>query len=362
MRKILDKNLFYILFGYAFTYLIYTSIKGTILKLMDSVAFAEISWKEVLFDQVIANIFIMPPTIIIIILITRFLFNRHYNWKAVIVIHFIFSIIYILIIYFLSYAYQIFTDQRSIESINTKDFIVDVVSNSNLHFLGYIGFVSIIYCYYYINENVKIKLQKTQLSQQLTSVKLEMLKAQLNPHFLFNTLHSISSLVKQDPNKAQNMLVSLGDLLREIIFINHEDKITLNKEIDILKKYIDIMLIRFSDHLSIDINISDEVEMALVPSLLTQPIIENSLKYGYSSNHTNLHINISVIKTNKKLIIRIDNNGKALEKNQEIALGTGIRNIKERLETLYGSDYSFSFSSLDHNKGVVTIIKIPFQV
>jgi len=304
----------------------------------------------------------MPPTIIILILITRFLFNRHYNWKAIIVIHFIFSIIYILFIYILSYVYQIFTNQRSLESVNAKDFFVDVVSNSNLHFLGYIGFVCIIYCYYYINENVKIKLQKTQLSQQLTNVKLEMLKAQLNPHFLFNTLHSISSLVKQDPDKAQNMLVSLGGLLREIIFINHEDKITLNKEIDILKKYIEIMLIRFSDHLSIDININEEVEMALVPSLLIQPIIENSIKYGYSSDHTDLLIKINVFKTNKKLIIQIDNNGKALEKDQKINLGTGIRNIKERLETLYGPDYNFSFSSLDHNKGVVTIIKIPFQI
>ena len=122
------------------------------------------------------------------------------------------------------------------------------------------------------------------------------------------------------------------------------------------------MLIRFSDHLSIDINISEEVKMALVPSLLTQPIIENSLKYGYSSNHTDLNINISVFRTNKKLNIRIDNNGKSLEKNQKIALGMGIRNIKERLETLYGLEYNFSFSSLDHNKGVVTIIKIPFQV
>ena len=362
MRKLLDKKLIYILFGYALAYLIYMSFKGAILKLIGSVAYNDISWSSVLFDHVIANIFIMPPTIIVIILITRFLFNRHYNWKAVVLIHFIFSILYILFIYFLFYTYQIFTDQRSFESINIKGFILDVVSNSNLHFLGYVGFVCIIYCYYYINENVKIKLQKTQLSQQLTSVKLEMLKAQLNPHFLFNTLHSISSLVKQDPDKAQNMLVSLGDLLREIIFINHEDKITLKKEIDILKKYIDIMLIRFSDHLSIDINISKEVEMALVPSLLTQPIIENSLKHGYSSNHTDLHINISVFRTNKKLIIRINNNGKALEKNQKIDLGTGIRNIKERLETLYGSDCNFSFSSLDNDKGVETIIKIPFQL
>jgi LytS/YehU family sensor histidine kinase len=189
-----------------------------------------------------------------------------------------------------------------------------------------------------------------------------MLKAQLNPHFLFNTLHSISSLVKADPDKAQNMLVSLGDLLREIIFINHEDKITLTRELEILKKYIDIMLIRFSDHLSIDIAISDEVKMALVPSLLTQPIVENSIKHGYSSEHTHLNIKIEVYKLNKKLIIRIENNGQSLELDDKIKLGTGIRNIKARLETLYGSECNFTFSSLDQNKGVVTIIKIPFEI
>ena len=337
-------------------------MKGAILKLMGSAVYIGRAWKEVLLDHIIANIFIMPPTIIVIILITKFLLKRNYNWKAVISIHFLFSIIYILIIYILYYTFQILTNQISFESLNVKDFFVNVVSNSNLHFLGYVGFVSIIYSYYYIKRNVKIELQKTQLSQQLTNVKLEMLKAQLNPHFLFNTLHSISSLVKEDPDKAQNMLVSLGDLLREIIFINHEDKITLTKELEILKKYIDIMLIRFSDHLSIDITISDEVEMALVPSLLTQPIIENSIKYGYSSNHTHLNIKISVTKMNKKLMLRIENNGEALEENKKIELGTGIRNIKARLETLYGSESNFTFSSLDQNKGVVTIIKIPFEV
>jgi len=362
MKKLIDKKLFYILFGYAFAYLVYFSFKGVILKLLGAAAYVNLSWDEVLLHNTIATIFIMPPTIIIIIIITKFLLKRNYNWKAVLAIHLMFSIIYMLILYTLNYTFQILTNQLSIESLNFKGFIIEVASYSNLHFLGYVGFVAIIYSYYYINRNVKIELQKTQLSQQLTNVKLEMLKAQLNPHFLFNTLHSISSLVKQDPDKAQNMLVSLGDLLREVIFINHEDRITLTKELEILKKYLDIMLIRFSDHLSIDIAIDEEVEMALVPSLLTQPIIENSIKYGYSSDHTDLNIKVNVHKMNKKLVIRIENNGKALETDQEIDLGTGIMNIKERLETLYGSDYNFSFSSLDQKRGVVTIIKIPFQV
>ena len=247
----------------------------------------------------------MPPTILLIIYVTKYFFDRNYNWKVLIAIHFLFSIIYMVLIYFLYYSYQIVIGELQVEELTAESFGIAVIYNSNLHFLGYIGFVAIIYCYYYINQYSKIEIQKSQLAQQFTNVKLEMLKAQLNPHFLFNTLHSISSLVKEDPSKAQNMLVSLGDLLREIIFIKHEEKISLEKELEILTKYLDIMLIRFSDHLTIDIKIDHSLDKALVPSLLTQPIIENSIKYGYSSNHTHLEIKLRVYAKDGQLIIHI---------------------------------------------------------
>lgn len=251
---------------------------------------------------------------------------------------------------------------RALETMTWDRFFIDMVSNSNLHFLGYVGFVGIIYCYYYINQNMKIELQKTQISQQLTNVKLEMLKAQLNPHFLFNTLHSISSLIKINPGKAQDMISSLGDLLREIMFIKQEDRLPLDRELDILKKYNDIMLIRFSDHLTIHIDVDDEVQKAMVPSLITQPVVENSIKHGYSSDHTHLEVKIEAYKKNKKLILRIENNGKTFDKNATINYGTGIKNTIERLETLYNTQYKFSFIPLKHGKGVVTMIEIPFEV
>lgn len=362
MRKLIDKKLFYILFGYAFAYLIYTSLRGAILKLLNYGNYGSVAWSELLFDHIISNIFIMPPTILLIIYVTKYFFDRDYNWKMLIAIHFLLSLLYIVVIYILYYAYQIIIGVQSIETITPEKFLNSLVLSSNLHFLGYIGFVAIIYGYYYINKYAKIELQKSQLAQQFTNVKLEMLKAQLNPHFLFNTLHSISSLVKEDPDKAQNMLVSLGDLLREIIFIKHEDKITLEKEMEILNKYLDIMLIRFSDHLNVNIEMDKSIDKALVPSLITQPIFENALKYGYDSNHTHLQIDMNIYVQENKLVIQIENDGAPLPKENKVQFGTGLRNISERLKTLYDDAFSFDFHSRNTDDGVISLIKIPFEI
>lgn len=362
MKKYIDKKLFYILFGYALTYLLYSSFKGAFLKLYGVKAYQLVGWREILLDNIISNIFVMPPTILLIIFITKYLLDRKYHWRYVLFIHFILSFVYIIVIYALFYSFLVVTHKKSLASINLEGFILDVISNSNLHFLGYVGFVAIIYSYYFINKNVKIELQKTQLSQQLTNVKLEMLKAQLNPHFLFNTLHNVSSLIKLDPTKAQNMISSLGDLLREIIFIKHEDLIPLEKELDILNKYNDIMLIRFSDHLSITMAIEEEVEKALVPSLITQPIVENSIKHGYDEDHIHLEIVISAYRKKNKLVIQIENNGAPLKNGKTIHYGTGLANSIERMKTLYETQYKFSISSRNHKEGVVTKIELPFEI
>ncbi|TYA59299.1 sensor histidine kinase [Formosa maritima] len=361
MKKYIDKKLFYILLGYVLLYHIYFISKGIILKLNHIGVYHKLSWKEIVIDPIITNLLIIPPIIVLIIRVTKLMFDRHYKWKYVVLMHFIFSLLYIITMYILLYIYQILTLKRSLDSINIKDFLIEAFANSNLHFLGYVGFISIIYCYYYINKIIKIELQKIQLTQQLTNAKLEMLKAQLDPHFLFNTLHSISSLIKIDPNKAQNMISYLGDLLREIIVVKHEDTIPLERELVIVNKYIDIMLIRFSDHLSIKIKIDDDVKKALIPSLMIQPIIENSIKHGYSSNNTDLEIIINVFKKKKYLIINIENNGKPLDKNKKLNKGIGIKNSIERLKTLYNDNYDYKLKSLKSNKGVITTIKIPLQ-
>ena len=107
---------------------------------------------------------------------------------------------------------------------------------------------------------------------------LNMLKAQLHPHFIFNTLNSISALVEIDKEKSQNLIADFGDLFRDILEFKDENLIPLRKELEILDKYIAIISVRFSDHLSIEKEIENDVENELVPHMLLQPMVENAIK------------------------------------------------------------------------------------
>ncbi|MDY8136223.1 sensor histidine kinase [Aquimarina sp. 2201CG5-10] len=360
MKKYIDKKLFYILIGYVIAYNVVYVLRNVLLKLSEVAIYNNASWKRIILDPVIGNSIVIPPIVIIILIITKMMINKNYKWKYIIGIHFFFSFIYTFILYIFSYTYRAVVDKRGWDIFDTKDFFIELITYSNLHFLGYVGFVSIIYSYFYIEKTAKTELRRTQLSEQLLQVKMEALKSQLNPHFLFNTLNSISALIKEDQKKAQDMIAYLGDLLREVLILKDVNLIPLHKEISILNKYIDIMKIRFSDHLTIDILIEDGIKEVLVPNMIIQPIIENSFKHGYSYDTTDLKVKLQITKKEEELIINITNNGEALDHHQS-SQGLGIKNIKERLLTLYNNNYDFVFRSSQNDVGVETIIKIPIE-
>ena len=129
---------------------------------------------------------------------------------------------------------------------------------------------------------------------------------------------------------------------------------------DILNKYIDIMRIRFSDDLEVTINVEKNIENVLIPSLIFQPILENSFKYGYSYNKTKLKINLNIFKEMNNLVIEIENDGQLL-KNKNIKYGTGLKNTEDRLKTLYNDNYKFSIKNNKDLSGVKTIIQFPIQ-
>ena len=113
MKKYIDKKLFYILLGYVLLYHVYLISKGIALKLNDIGSYNKFSWKEIIIDPLVTNLLIIPPVIILIILITKLTFDRHYKWKYVVVIHFIFSMLYIITMYIFLYIYQLITNQIS---------------------------------------------------------------------------------------------------------------------------------------------------------------------------------------------------------------------------------------------------------
>ncbi|MFI0429407.1 sensor histidine kinase [Mariniflexile sp. HMF6888] len=238
--------------------------------------------------------------------------------------------------------------------------MLNIIDYSNVHFLIYFSNVFIVNTYYHLDKIKNTEVQKAKLKQQLSDVKVNILKYQLHPHFFFNTLNSISQLIEVDKTLAQNTLADFSDLLRDIVYLKDTNFLNLGKELDILNRYLDIMSIRFSDHLEIKLNVQDDIEDILIPSLIIQPIIENSFNHGYSDKNTSLKIEISIKQIKDNLEIKIKNNGAPLAQ-KNVIYGTGLKNTIERLETLYEDGYKFSIKNLPNENGVVTNLVFPVR-
>lgn len=358
MRKFIDKKLFLILLGYMGVYHIVYIFRRVVLKAMGRAEYSDLNWWLTIFEPIFANLLIVPPIILLVLVVTKMMINRNMRWIYVFLIHFGLSFIYSIVITAFGYIYEYIFFNVPLMGGEPEFFFVRTLFGSNLNFLGYVGFVTIIYSYYYIQRISQSEIQKVRLSKQLQNAKMEALKAQLNPHFLFNTLNVISSLIKKDAHKAQHTLGNLGDLMREVLLVKGENMIEVHKEMTILNKYVEIMQIRFSDHLSVKYVINENVREALMPSMLLQPILENSFKHGYSYDMTNLEVDLSISKESKWLKIEIKNNGTPIIQTRSDG-GMGLQNVKERLETLFEGNYIFNFSNLADGAGVQTLIKIP---
>ncbi|HKJ48597.1 MAG TPA: histidine kinase, partial [Christiangramia sp.] len=201
----------------------------------------------------------------------------------------------------------------------------------------------------------------SKLESQLVNTRMKMLSSQLQPHFLFNTLNSIAVLTDMDTNKAKDTIADLSDFLREILYNSDRNRISLDEELRILEYYLNIVNVRFSDHLSIKKEIDESLLLRKVPAMLLQPVIENSIKHGYSYDHTDLNINVSVYQENKMLVIKVENDGAPVSEThaQLMQKGVGLKNINDRLHNLYKDNFFFEIRNKKDGSGVETIIKVP---
>lgn len=229
-------------------------------------------------------------------------------------------------------------------------------------FMGF-GTVFAIFTIFKINKEKEAhRLKTTQLEQQLTRARLETLKMQLNPHFLFNTLNMISSTMYDDLNAADKMIANLSDLLRITLKTSAKGENRLDKEIEILNLYIEIMKARFKDKLQVEIDAEQSTLKTLVPNFIFQPLVENSIKYGME-NLSGTKVNINVKKEEENIVIKIEDNGPGITKNisEVFTGGVGLSNTAERLEKLYGDDYEFNWENR-HEGGLLINIRIPFKL
>src|SRR5881227_122116 len=206
------------------------------------------------------------------------------------------------------------------------------------------------------------ELAQSSLKAQLAQAQLRALKMQLHPHFLFNTLHSISSLVLEDPPKANSMIARLGDFLRLTVDNSDQQLVTLKEETEFLRCYLDIEQVRFGDRLTVAFELEPQTLSAQVPHLILQPLVENAIQYAIAPRATRGHINVEAKRLNSLLRLEVRDNGPGIISNSDLfgAEGVGLSNVRARLHQIYGSEFRFELMN-SRDGGLAVVMEIPFQ-
>jgi two-component sensor histidine kinase len=216
--------------------------------------------------------------------------------------------------------------------------------------------------YYQIFQEVQRSALKS--AAMAHEAQLKMLRYQLNPHFLFNTLNAISTLVlEQKTELANHMVTRLSSFLRYSLDNDPMQKITLEQELAALKLYLDIEKVRFEERLSLELDIDEEASQALIPSLLLQPLVENAIKYGIARSEEGGCLRIAARVFAGDLLLELSDDGPGVELVNGLipdANGVGLRNTQERLFELYGARHSFRLSKTSPH-GLTVNIRIPYE-
>jgi two-component system, LytTR family, sensor kinase len=207
------------------------------------------------------------------------------------------------------------------------------------------------------------RLEETaRLQALLTQARLDALRAQLNPHFLFNTLNAISALVERDPRGVRRMIARLSDLLRYTLDESSAQEVPLSRELDMLAEYIDLMQIRFQGKLNVGLAVDDAARRALVPSLILQPIVENAIKHGVGRLTGAGDITIEARCEGAELRIRVHDTGPGLtEHTADDGAGVGLANTTARLRQMYGPAYGATLHAGPNGTGAVAELLLPFR-
>jgi sensor histidine kinase YesM len=213
-------------------------------------------------------------------------------------------------------------------------------------------------------ETLQLQSETAQLQSQLAQARLAALNAQLNPHFLFNTLHAVSSLVERDPRGVRRMIARLSELLRYTLNGGGDNEVPLEQEISFLERYLDIMRIRFQGQLEVEVHVAESAAGALVPNLILQPLVENAVKHGVDKVAERGRIAIDARREEGRLVLSVSDNGPGVGGAEQGAPdaegGVGLENIRQRLDQLYGDAQSLTLLERKGGGTVATIV-MPFR-
>ena len=210
--------------------------------------------------------------------------------------------------------------------------------------LVYWMIVGALQAYRYYERYVSTELRLQRMEKSYSQARLNSLRMQLDPHFLFNALNTISSHVERDPRLTRSMIEHLGDLLRMSLESKNKQEVPLAEELAFLNHYLEIQKIRFGDQLVIDIDVAPEVRYASVPSLFLQPLVENAIRHGISRRISGGAVTVTARAVGGNLVIHVEDDGMGLAPgwSLESSSGLGLTVTRERIEGLYPEGHSFN--------------------
>ncbi len=235
-----------------------------------------------------------------------------------------------------------------------------LVKTWHFNLLIYWVIVAVSFAFSYYGKFRERELRAAELEKSLVQAKLHALQMQLNPHFLFNSLHSVSALMHQDVEAADRMIVRLSDLLRAALDNSGAQEVALRDELKFLQSYLEIEKIRFGNRLTVLTEIPADLLNARVPNLILQPLVENAIRHGIEPHAKRGVIELRAQKINGQLTLDVCDNGAGVSDPKAISEGVGLTNTRARLRTLYGEAHSFEMGNRPEG-GLRVRLTIPFQ-
>jgi len=227
------------------------------------------------------------------------------------------------------------------------------------YLLAYSVLVAVVHAFEYYRRYKEREVRASRLEAQLARSQLQVLKMQLDPHFLFNTLNDIAALVHIDPEGAERMIGQLGDFLRASLAHGDRQEVALEQELAFLDLYVGIERVRFGGRLRVEVRAEAGARQALVPSLILQPLVENAVRHGMRSEGIRVEVTARLVPAGLEL--RVADDGRGLPTGfVEAAQGIGLRNTRQRLRQLYGEEHQFVVSG-GQDGGVSVRILLPFR-
>lgn len=317
-----------------------------------------VSWTQLLAWNITIALIWSLLTPIVYELSCRYTFDRS-SWRLSLPIHIVASVVLAFIgavVLVLVNPYVTWTKEPSVP------FLAHVLSRTFMDIQRYWYVLLITQAIAFYGKYQERQLISSQLGAQLATAQLEVLKIQLEPHFLFNTLNSIAALARHDGPAAEHMTLQLADLLRMSLDGVGVHEVPLHQELTFLQKYVDIQQTRFHDRLRVETDIDLRTLDTLVPNLILQPLVENAIRHGISPRRAPGTIRISTWRDHDDVWMEIRDNGVGITRGRGLAPpeGVGLRNTRGRLRQLYNEDHAMVLEDAPGG-GCTVKIRVPYR-